>query len=146
MKSVPDTHIHRLVRVAGCVICILAIFIRMPVFAQDESEDEESEVVIDIGEIHVEESMLETEEVLDRPTAMTTVLDPGELSQRSLTLSEALETVPGVSVRSFGGLGALSTISIRGLGSMNVLVLLDGIPLNPTGGSVDLSDIPLGFL
>jgi outer membrane cobalamin receptor len=129
--------------VAGCV-CILAILICMPIFAQDESDEEEE--VIDIGEIHVEESLLETEEVIDRPTAMTTVLDPEELSRRSITLAEALETVPGVSIRSFGGLGALSTISIRGLGSENVLVLLDGIPLNPTGGTVDLSDIPLGSL
>ena len=143
---VVSERMHRLARFAGCVICIIVIFICTPLFAQDESTDEEEDEVIDIGEIHVEESILETEEVLDRPTAMTTVLDPVELSRRSITLAEALETVPGVSVRSFGGLGALSTISIRGLGSENVLVLLDGIPLNPTGGSVDLSDIPLGSL
>jgi len=112
---------------------------------QDES-DRPDEDVIDLGTLYVEETLLQTEDVLDRPTAAATVLDPLVLSRRALTLAEALDSVPGVSVRSFGGLGALSTISIRGLGSENVLVLLDGIPLNPTGGTVDLSDIPLDSL
>lgn len=109
--------------------------------AQDESDD-----VIDLGVLYVEESWLEWDELIDRPTAFAIVLDPVELSRRSMTLAEALENVPGVSIRSFGGLGSLSTISIRGSGSENVLVLLDGVPLNPTGGSVDLSDIPLDSL
>jgi iron complex outermembrane receptor protein len=120
----------------------------MSAHAQDEETDETdlSETVIDLGTIYVEDTLLESEELLDRPTSFATVLDPQELSKRAITLSEALDAVPGVTVRTFGGLGALSTISIRGAGSESVLVLLDGVPLNPTGGMVDLSDIPLSSL
>ncbi|MCK4720674.1 TonB-dependent receptor plug domain-containing protein, partial [bacterium] len=103
----------------------------------DDAQSEESNDIIDLGVIYIEGTYLETDEIIDRPTAFATVLDPQELSRRSITLPEVLDSVPGVSVRSFGGLGALSTISIRGLGSENVLVMLDGVPLNPAGGSVD---------
>jgi vitamin B12 transporter len=119
-------------------------FIAPYTFAQTEIDSDDN--VIDLGEIYVEESYLDSEEVIDRPTSFAIVLDPQELSRQSITLSDALDSVPGVSIRSFGGLGSLSTISIRGAGSENVLVLLDGVPLNPTGGSVDLSDIPLNSL
>jgi len=119
-------------------------------FAQDDetntTDNESNEEILDLGTLYVEDTYLEIDEILDRPTAFATVLDPAELVRRSLSLSDVLDSVPGVSVRSFGGLGSLSTISIRGAGSENVIILLDGIPLNPSGGSVDLSDIPLGSL
>jgi len=114
-------------------------------FAQDENETVEEDV-IDLGEMVVEEESLEPEEVVDRPTSFAIVIDPEEFAERSLTLAEVLDTVQGVSVRSMGGLGGMSTISIRGLGSENVLIILDGVPLNPSGGTVDMSDIPLDSL
>ncbi len=128
-----------------CVFLItFFLLLTLPTYAQDGSTYEDD--ILDLGTLYVEDTLLEIEEVIDRPTAFATVIDPRQLSRRSLTLPDVLETTPGVTVRSFGGLGSLSTISIRGLGSENVLVLLDGIPLNPTGGSVDLSDIPLDSL
>jgi outer membrane cobalamin receptor len=139
-----------------------AVFIGSPCFAQAESaasvqesagepdigsgSTTEGEDVIDLGSIYVGETLFSSEEILDRPTAFSTVIDAEALAEQSLTLPEVLESVPGISIRSMGGLGSLSTVSIRGLGSENVLVLLDGVPLNPTGGSVDLSDIPLASL
>ncbi|HET8733542.1 MAG TPA: TonB-dependent receptor, partial [Anaeromyxobacteraceae bacterium] len=54
---------------------------------------------------------------------------------------------PGVTIRSYGGLGQLSTISIRGSTAAGVRVLLDGIPLDTAaGGGVDLSSIPLHWV
>ncbi len=137
------------------LIFVLVFSLVLPAYAQDESDEaaeeerveaETEEEIIDLGALYVESTRLEFEEAADRPASFATVLNPIELNRRALTLADALDATPGVSVRSFGGLGALSTISIRGTGSENVLVLLDGIPLNPTGGSVDLSDIPLGSL
>ncbi|MCX6647596.1 MAG: TonB-dependent receptor [bacterium] len=126
-------------------LCIWAIFslIAPQAYAQTENDSDD---IIDLGVIYVEESYFESDEIIDSPTSFAIVLDPQELSRQSITLSDALDSLPGVSIRSFGGLGSLSTISIRGAGSENVLVLLDGVPLNPTGGSVDISDIPLDSL
>jgi outer membrane receptor for Fe3+-dicitrate len=59
-------------------------------------------------------------------------------------IGEALQRVPGVSIRNYGGFGDMKTISIRGSSSGQVLILLDGQRLNNAqSGEVDLSTIPL---
>lgn len=116
------------------------------VSTESESSVQEGEEVINLGTIYVEESLPESDQLIDRPTSCTAVINPRDLVEKSVTLPEVLESVPGVSVRNFGGLGSLSTISIRGSGSKGVLVLLDDVPLNPSGGYVDLSNIPLTSL
>jgi vitamin B12 transporter len=62
----------------------------------------------------------------------------------ALTVADVLRVLPEVSVRSTGGPGSLTTMSIRGSSSTETLVLLDGVPLNrPDQASVDLSTIPI---
>ena len=59
-------------------------------------------------------------------------------------LAGLLAQVPGVLVVRQGGAGAPATISIRGSNADEVLVLLDGQPMNSVlGGGADLSRIPL---
>ncbi len=59
-------------------------------------------------------------------------------------LSTALEGSPGVSVNRVGGLGDYSPISIRGSSVRQVEVMIDGMALNPDGGSaVNLAELPL---
>ncbi|NNE07129.1 MAG: TonB-dependent receptor plug domain-containing protein, partial [Gemmatimonadetes bacterium] len=45
-------------------------------------------------------------------------------------LSDLLESVPGVRVKRYGGLGAIATPSVRGSGASQVEVFLDGVPMN----------------
>ena len=60
-------------------------------------------------------------------------------------LPRLLERAVGVQIRRYGGLGSFSTVSIRGSTAEQVLVFLDGVPLNQAqGGGVDLGDLPLG--
>jgi outer membrane cobalamin receptor len=62
-------------------------------------------------------------------------------------LPAALERVPGVTIVQQGGPGAPSSIQLRGSGSDQVLILLDGVPLNsPLTGEVDLNSIDLASL
>jgi outer membrane cobalamin receptor len=57
---------------------------------------------------------------------------------------ELLQTVPGVVITQSGGPGAPSRVSIRGSAANEVLVLVDGVPLNsPLDGEVDLSRLSL---
>lgn len=59
-------------------------------------------------------------------------------------LAEALQNVPGVTIKDYGGLGNTKSISLRGSSDSQVLVLLDGQRLNnPQSGSVDLNQISL---
>ncbi|MBD3321867.1 MAG: TonB-dependent receptor [Chitinivibrionales bacterium] len=71
----------------------------------------------------------------------------GEFSGRYPDAASLLQTVSGVTIYKTGGLGAYSDMSIRGSGSNQVQVYLDGMPLNTAaGGAVDLSKIPLNML
>lgn len=49
-------------------------------------------------------------------------------------LAELLSTLPGVQVRSSGGLGSYSEASLRGSSGRQVRILLDGLPLDVGGG------------
>ncbi len=86
----------------------------------------------------------ELPESADDPSAFSTVIDATQYDERFATVEELLSQVPGTRVRRFGGLGAQSTVSIRGSKSEQVLVLLDGVRLNSSSrGAADLSTIPL---
>lgn len=62
----------------------------------------------------------------------------------ALTVADALRVLPEVLIKASGGPGSLATMSIRGSSSTQVLVLLDGVPLNrPDQPSVDLSTLPI---
>ncbi|MDZ4745552.1 MAG: TonB-dependent receptor [bacterium] len=62
-------------------------------------------------------------------------------------VSDALQGVPGLFVRDYGGLGGLKTASIRSGSSAQTLVLIDGIRLTSAqNGQVDLGTIPVSFI
>jgi len=81
------------------------------------------------------------------PTAFSVAIDPARHAEEVETLAEALAEAVGVQVRRFGGLGAFSTVSIRGVPSNQVQFFLDGIPLSRARNDVvNLADLPLDVL
>ncbi len=86
-------------------------------------------------------------EAASDPTASATVVSAASFAGEAKDVAQLVATAPGVAVREYGGLGQLSTVSIRGSTSSGVLVLLDGLPLNTAaGGGVDLSTIPRSWI
>ncbi len=83
-------------------------------------------------------------EYLRNISAFATVLTKENLRlTNSLSLSDGLKNVSGIDIRSTGGFGQVSTLSLRGSSASQVLVLLDGRPLNYINtGIVNLSDFP----
>ena len=72
-------------------------------------------------------------------------LQMSEIRTAGIDLPQILELASGVDVRRYGGLGAFSSLSIRGSTSEQVLVFLDGVPLNQAvGGGIDLGSLPVG--
>jgi len=83
-------------------------------------------------------------ETREDPSSFTTVIRPQQFASQFRTTEDLISRTPGVKVKRFGGLGQLSTVSIRGSSGEQVLVLLDGVRLNTGGsGAVDFSTIPL---
>lgn len=59
-------------------------------------------------------------------------------------ISGALKYTPAVKITDYGAPGAQKTITMRGSTASQVLVLMDGLPVNsPRSGDVDLNSIPL---
>ena len=81
------------------------------------------------------------------PTAFVSEVDVGSRDRALDTTADALSEAAGVQVQHFGGLGAFSTISIRGSSANQVPVYLDGVPLSQSQDqTVDLSTLPLDSL
>ncbi len=67
----------------------------------------------------------------ERVPAAVTVLTRRDIEERGYqTLAEALQTVPGLRLVQTGGPGQQASAFIRGSASRQVLVLLDGVPVN----------------
>ncbi len=74
--------------------------------------------------------------------AAITVVTGAELRARGITrLTDALRDVPGASVVQSGSFGSQTALFLRGGESDYTKVLVDGIPLNDAGGSIDLAHI-----
>ncbi len=82
---------------------------------------------------------------LTRDTStFATVINTEEATARVDTVADLLTESVGVQVRRFGGLGAFSTVSIRGSTPNQVDIFLDNVRLNQANaGLVDLGDLPL---
>ncbi len=77
--------------------------------------------------------------------ATVTVITEEELKTYNyLTVDDALRQVPGLEIQRSGSFGKLSEVRIRGTGTQQVQVLIDGVRVkSPTAGTFDLSDLSL---
>lgn len=78
-------------------------------------------------------------------TGHVTVITRDQFDVSATNVADVLNKEAGVQVRSIGGLGTYSTVSMRGSTSAQVNVYLDGILINDANdGAVDLSQFLLG--
>ena len=88
------------------------------------------------------------EQDIDESGAAISVLTEADIrSQQSITLSAILQELPGVNVTQSGGLGAQSSLRIRGAESDQTLVLINGIRVNDPSspdGAFDFGNLLAG--
>jgi vitamin B12 transporter len=78
----------------------------------------------------------------DRLSSVVTVLRGNDLIADGIrTVADALALVPGATVLETGSYGGQTSLFMRGGESDYVKVLLDGVPLNQPGGSIDLANL-----
>lgn len=78
-------------------------------------------------------------------TSSVTVIDEDDIrSAAAHDIGSLLQSYPGVSVTSHGGLGSLTHVSLRGTSSTQTLVLVNGVRVaSATTGSASVFNIPL---
>lgn len=83
-------------------------------------------------------------ESLNGASASVTVLRGDDLLARGVTsVADALREVPGLSVVASGPQGGATSLFARGGNSNFVKVLVDGVPVNEAGGSLDFANLRL---
>ncbi len=126
------------------VALIVLVFGSQAVAAPPPSTDstDPDEDVVDIPTVVVDSARR-----VEDHAAPSTVISRDSVTDAVASLPEILDEQPGLRIQRLGGLESYSTVSIRGSSAEQVLVTLDGIPLNSAeGGGVDLSTIPFGPL
>ena len=80
-------------------------------------------------------SATKTSQKLSDVTSNVNVITAQEIEERHYTtVTEALNSIPGITFRSNGGLGTTTSVNVRGMKSNRVLVLIDGIRQNDITG------------
>lgn len=78
----------------------------------------------------------------DRVPAAVTVVTGAQLRNEGITtVTDALRSVPGLSLTQTGSYGGATSLFIRGGESKYAKILLDGVPINDAGGAFDLSTL-----
>ena len=87
-----------------------------------------AEESFDLGNITVFANKSGLETGLDRTGATVEIITQEDLEQAGeTTVAEYLTRLPGLSVSANGGLGASTSLRVRGLGGKYIKVLVDGI-------------------
>lgn len=113
--------------------------------AQDAGTDEQGATKLDRILIS---TPLRRESSLERSTSSVTVVTQEQIKQSAATdLPSLLKSYPGVTVTSNGGMGADSSVSLRGTTAAQTLVLVNGVRAgSATSGTVNLSAIPIASI
>ena len=118
----------------GVRVCAAVLLVSVLSFSE--------EFIQDLGESSVYETT-SVEKPLQASSSYAEVL-PEAWEGRSLSAAEVLASLPGVQYTRQGGVGSFQTVSIRGVSAKNIVVCMDGIPLNDaSGGAVDFGTIDL---
>jgi len=101
-----------------------------------------AEEVFDLGKIVITATRVPLL-LKDAPGSVSIITEEEIKSSQAENVGELLEKVAGVEVKSYG-LNGMSTLSFRGSSAHQVLVMIDGRPINlASTGSVDLSGYSL---
>ncbi|VAW51382.1 hypothetical protein MNBD_GAMMA06-957 [hydrothermal vent metagenome] len=104
------------------------------------AQNEKLHVLIDDGELDSEVGGVDKETT----SSSYSVIEAERLRNSFISLPEVLEQEVGVQTLTTGGVGSFSSVVLRGASSEQVVIYLDGVPLNnASGGAVDLGLIAL---
>ncbi len=136
---------HRLPHALLLFIPVFLVLQLLPLAAHGETDTDVQ--VLDTMKVTAEKSdnQYRTGDVaMSETPVFATVIKRESFEGKPLSLSEVIEKETGIQVRSTGGLGSFSSVSLRGSSSEQVMIYLDGVLLNDSsGGGVDLSTISL---
>ncbi|WP_407457313.1 TonB-dependent receptor [Fibrobacter sp.] len=96
-----------------------------------------------VQNLGVSDVVAESDAVLTKNASYTEITSAA-WEGKSLSAADLLSTLPGIQSYKQGGLGSFQTVSVRGVAARNIMICVDGVPLNDaSGGAVNLGSIDL---
>lgn len=122
--------------------CVLVMFGFVAVCRASDSFVLDTTAVYDIQEVVVTENYRNSE---TRSTAPLQILSQKKLaSLNALQVSDAVKFFSGVTVKDYGGIGGLKTVSVRSLGAAHTAVSYNGMTLSDCqNGQIDIGRLSL---
>ncbi len=143
---VKDHHL-RLKYLLFCVLCPGLILFFSLISVGSAIADEQNSLVLDdmvVEATGLAEDFRTGDVDPGQLTSFSSVIDLEGIDPGISSLGELLAKEVGIQVRSSGGLGGFSSVSLRGSSGDQVFVYLDGVLLNDaSGGGVNLALVPL---
>lgn len=122
----------------------MMVLCSLNLFSQDTSEDIEKEYQ---ALLEMEGEGLTIVETYKASQDTKTITKEQIEKSNSKNLTEVLQKTLNITTSSYGSYGSTSTLSMRGMTSGQVLVLIDGVPVNSKqSGGFDLSTINVGSI
>lgn len=140
---------HRLIILSLILLCCLLNPSVGTAQAQNKALDDDNKEPLELEDVVVTGEKIQTtyqtgDVDLETTPASYSLITREAFEGREVSLPEVIEKEVGVQVRQTGGVGSFASVSLRGSGSDQVMVYLDGVLLNDaSGGGVDLSSISL---
>jgi vitamin B12 transporter len=121
-------------RKPACFAVLLFLSLPVTVSAQTDTTNKIKEVQVNTTAIPIAPVIVPSQ----------TVSANEFIRYNALTVADAIRDFSGVTIKDYGGIGGLKTISVRGLGANHTSVLFDGIQMNDAeNGLVDLGRLNL---
>ncbi|MDE7465283.1 MAG: TonB-dependent receptor [Muribaculaceae bacterium] len=106
------------------------------------SDDEGSQSIDTLPDLEVNSKSVAKSIAASTPVYILS--DSAILLRGVADMADALQRLPGINLRDYGGAGGLKTVSVRGLSAAHTGVSYDGIPLSDVrNGEIDLSQYGL---
>jgi len=130
----------------GAMTSTLIIFSHSALAQASENIEENTEIVqSEMEHIEIQGRKTVFAELQDSAKAVD-LIDTKFAQKLTADMGEVIARVPGVSVRRSGGLGSKMRFSLNGLTGDQVRFFVDGIPLELTGYSSGISNIPVNLV
>ncbi len=131
----------KLYKIKAGLLC-LAVLSAMPSFSQRQKNDTAFfKRDHKLGEVVVHGSNVKR---VNRSAYNAVSVDMSKYINTNMNLGQALDRVPGVSVRADGGVGSDVSVNLNGFTGKRVKIFIDGVPMDGSASSFGINNIPAG--
>lgn len=84
-------------------------------------------------------------EKVQRLAYNVSLVETAKLKSTTMDLSNVIDKISGVKIRSTGGVGSEANVTLNGFSGRHVKIFIDGVPMDGMSSAFGLNNIPVGL-